>query len=356
MIRRILVILIVFLEGMTYASGYAAYHWNKGRGYAPFRHATSEGIQINNKTYKDIDDALMFKETAEGLSLSFRVTNLHGNPSARYVYVNEEGKYKKKTNPDWGFFVLTEKGDSIKFTIGRSEKDKVITSSPETDIKISYQGEVTNITTTATDSHTGPNLWQIKATPNLLTLSGGHVVQEMIAVTDIEDCNFTGFGFFAGPASEIKITDISLSLEKVIGPEKSLWWNKEELKKYIENSDDELEGFWMIFDRDLEESLLKPGGDYLLGIVKDKEDYQIIYLEGASVNSSKWETGMVKGYLRVTPFEDVFDAEWTDAEGETISTGVKAQTGEGNTLTIQFPYHSSSLRLRKVPIEKIKIN
>ena len=115
----------------------------------------------------------------------------------------------------------------------------------------------------------------------------------------------------------------------------------------MSSSRDPMEGIWVIFDRNLDESLLKPGGDYVLAIVREGERYLMIYLEGAAVNSQKWSPGMIKGILNPTYFNGIYDTEWIDAECQSLNNGVKSQYGEGETLTIQFPYHSSSLRLRK---------
>lgn len=83
--------------------------------------------------------------------------------------------------------------------------------------------------------------------------------------------------------------------------------------------------------------------------MKDGERYAILYIGGAKVNQGKWKTGMVKGYLYPDPFEGIYSVEWNDAEGMRLTESVKAQAGEGSTLTIQFPYQSSVLRLRKLP-------
>ena len=102
----------------------------------------------------------------------------------------------------------------------------------------------------------------------------------------------------------------------------------------------------------IDEKMLKTGGDYRLAIIKskDRDSYEIIYLSGGVVNGSKWKRGMIKGYITPMPFDSVYEIEWIGASGKTLK-GIKAQK-EGDILTLQFPSQSSSLRLRKLPVSK----
>lgn len=121
-----------------------------------------------------------------------------------------------------------------------------------------------------------------------------------------------------------------------------------QLKQRLDDSEDPLEGIWVIFDRTLDESLLRLGGDYKLAIVKNHDRYDIIYLEGARVNGNIWKPGMIKGHLLPTPFSGLYNLRWKDSEGKVLSNSITAQSGEGNTLLLQFPYHSSTIRLRRI--------
>lgn len=57
---------------------------------------------------------------------------------------------------------------------------------------------------------------------------------------------------------------------------------------------------------------------------------------------------MCKGHLRPTPFANLFDVEWVDAEGDVMAHDVQAEFDPlSQTLTVQFPYQGSSLRFRK---------
>ena len=82
--------------------------------------------------------------------------------------------------------------------------------------------------------------------------------------------------------------------------------------------------------------------------VKEDEKYLLIYLEGARVNSSLWKAGKVKGILHPSHFKGIYEATWIDSQGLPLSHEIKAQEGEGDTLTFSFPYQSSTIRLRKI--------
>lgn len=81
--------------------------------------------------------------------------------------------------------------------------------------------------------------------------------------------------------------------------------------------------------------------------MKDNGRYLLIYLSGAKINPTFWKTGMVKAILNPDPYPDTYSVMWYDSEGMPLNKDIKAQRGEGDTLLLQFPYQSSTLRLRK---------
>lgn len=112
----------------------------------------------------------------------------------------------------------------------------------------------------------------------------------------------------------------------------------------------ELSGLYSLFDYEVDDTYSKIGGQYRLGVVREsgEEDYQMIYLGGARENSGMWIPGMVKGKLVKTPFMNVFDVEWTDAEGGLMLHDVSGEFDPlVGMLTVRFPYQGSVLRFRK---------
>lgn len=121
-----------------------------------------------------------------------------------------------------------------------------------------------------------------------------------------------------------------------------------ELGRRIATSADPLEGVWEHLDRQMDESLLRPGGEYRLMIAKTKEDtYNIYYLDGARINPGRWRAGMKKGELSMTS-PGRYTLLWRDAEGEWMLHGLKAAMEEEGILSLLFPYHTSSVRLRRI--------
>lgn len=119
---------------------------------------------------------------------------------------------------------------------------------------------------------------------------------------------------------------------------------------YFSGSKDLMEGFWRVFDRTLDEDLIRLGGDYRLAIMRrvdSPNSYDIYYISGATVNSSAWECGDLKGRLESSGVDGVWNMTWWDAMKRPMSKDIKVQTNGLNTLQIQFPYQNSTLRLQK---------
>lgn len=324
------------------------YHWNKGRGYNSFSHATNEGIAINNLTDSLILDCFNFPEPSTDLKLSFRLKNNNGKPNKGYPYYSPEGDKKSVKNPFYGFIIITET-DTLAFTLNPHEEIYTQDSQPAVRLKFTDNNQRTIEETLRNGISTigNDNIWSVSLSDNLLSLYAGDKGLKEIMSIPLNVSLFSGFGFFAGWGSDIVVSDISATVSQY--PETTTLSNNiEDLQSYFKKSKDNMEGYWTLFDRELEETLLKTGGDYTLACIKDGEEYLFLYLDGAIVNKDKWKPGDIKIKLIPTPFEGIYYVEWHDAMKDILSNDIKAQTGEGNTLLIQFPYQSSKLRLRKI--------
>lgn len=324
-------------------------HWNKGRGYESFKYNSPEGIFLDNATDTLIYDYFSLDSgKSKKLELKFRAKNFSADPLKKNSYYNKEGKKFNESSPHWGFFITGEK-DTVIFSIKRTEKILATESEPCMEISIhdmaSKELEKCEITDGVTP-FSGDNLWNLKVSNNTIELKfGNRNLSRQLDYLFVEPV--TGFGFFAAWGAKVLISDIMLDYEADC--KRSFSYDLNEINKQLETSTDEMEGHWLIFDRDLEESLLKLGGDYELVSLKEGEDYIFLYKSGASVNKENWMPGDIKLVLHPTPFEDIFQVEWTDSMKETLTRDIKAQRGEGETLTFQFPYQSSKIRLRKIP-------
>lgn len=115
-----------------------------------------------------------------------------------------------------------------------------------------------------------------------------------------------------------------------------------------------LAGIWYVADRNMDEDLLRSGGDYRLRLRETDNGVIVIeYLEGAVTYAGRWKPGMVKGVLTPSPAEDIYSLTWIDAEGKPMShelTG--AFDRDEMTLTLGFPYQKSTLRLKRLTEER----
>lgn len=324
------------------------FHWNEGRGYYPFKYATKEGILIENQSDTLQYDYFRLNVPSYEFHLDFRSKNINGSPSKKYPYYNKKGQKISVGNPHWGFFITTEKDT---FAITAKGEEKVTAFEPVRALKITLYNLVTGKSESVSmkdkvNPYDGDNLWNVtKKQGTIIIATGNHDINEVLKVPCNSD--ITGFGFFAGWGDTLKISDINVmtdeeEMEVTLYP-------VDTLKYYLSQSTDPMEGFWTLFDRELEESLLKLGGNYTLACVKDGEDYLLIYIEGANTNSRAWKGGDLKARLIPTPFRGIYNVDWIDAMKEHLNQDVKAQESMGNTLLIQFPYQSSQIRLRKIP-------
>ena len=354
-------LLPILLAAATFCQGASAqdnraHYWNHGRGYLPFSHATSEGVLLSNATSSPISDSFTFDSPLPEFSITFRATNINARPGQRYGYMGDDGKTIFRHNPPWGFFISSSEGESLWVSVAAEEIPDAFSSSTKLRIEITdgeSSGQVSEATVNeGIDPFDGPNIWRLASSGQDITLSAGNREMKLIASVPYRLSDCQSFGFTASPAASVLISDITMSSGSPLsGMKPGKWKDPETLRRHLLSSDDEMEGYWTVFDRSLEESLLRMGGDYKFAIVKNGNAYDLVYLDGATVNRGKWKAGMIKAHIIPAFFPGVYDVEWIDAAGEKISNGVKAQSGDGSTLTIQFPYQDSTLRLRRIPVK-----
>lgn len=333
-------------------------HWNKGRSYEPFQNAGSDGIHLANTSDTLLIDSVTVAPATD-YAVTFRVDNLHGHPSRRYQYKDGTNNTRQRRRPPWAFFIEDSQGTHCWVTINKNETaDDAVSSSSTTNVSVSQDDSEHPLAEKFVKERelpfAGETLWRIEISSGNMQIIAGD--RELVSIIELP-VNLTAihsFGFAVAPGGEIMVSDISYLPAEGITEDPGNHYQalKEEelfqLKQRLDDSEDPLEGIWVIFDRTLDESLLRLGGDYKLAIVKNHDRYDIIYLEGARVNGNIWKPGMIKGHLLPTPFSGLYNLRWKDSEGKVLSNSITAQSGEGNTLLLQFPYHSSTIRLRRI--------
>ena len=128
----------------------------------------------------------------------------------------------------------------------------------------------------------------------------------------------------------------------------STTWTCEALDEYFAQSADPVEGYWKYLDRDMQDDWLKLGGRYTLAVVRADDGYDIIYIDGAQVKKSQWQSGMLKGHIKKTVFSGNYDLMWIDATMEPISEDTYATIENGIILSLYFPVYKSQVRFAKV--------
>lgn len=346
--------LSVINYGMAQSSPHSKrIHWNQSRGYAPFNYATPSGIVIDDTLSHPLSSTYLLPEESAEMTLRFMAANNHNHPSKTYQYYTESGGRKRVRHPEWGFFVKGVNQDSIIFTVKTEEKESGLSSESTMIVRVRHTGETSRNEcvekTEGVDVYTGSNYWYLTLKEKNISLYVGNRGMSEVLRFPITHGDVAEFGFITYPGAFLTISNITLSLGSPQGNVvQTDWSDPKSLSDYLLASKDEMEGYWTVFDRNLEESLLQLGGDYGFAMVKDGEDYVLIYLTGARLNADLWNPGMVKARLTPDFFPGIYKVEWIDSQALPLSHDIKAQTGEGNTLTIQFPYQSSSVRLRKI--------
>lgn len=131
-----------------------------------------------------------------------------------------------------------------------------------------------------------------------------------------------------------------------------IWEDVDDALSIFAGHKGDISGLYSLFDYDHDTNFARIGGQYSVAVLPSDNagDYDIVYIDGASVYSDMWRKGMRKGMLKASPFGNVYDVEWIDSEGNAMSHDIQADFDSlSQIITIRFPYQNSALRFRKVP-------
>lgn len=229
------------------------------------------------------------------------------------------------------------------------------TKSDALDIRIeeiaSGRGIATALLTDGVDPYRGSNSWKFLRDGDTWRLYAGNRDYKHIVTFDVE-MSVSGCPKIT-PAAEGKLNSEIMGIEiEETGHRGVIIGNPEEILASLSMNVNSLHGVYSLFDYEQDDSYAKLGGQYRVVLLPmgDEGDLAMVYVSGARTLSGRWTKGMVKGLLKSTPFANVYDVEWTDAEGSVMRHDVQADFEPlTRILTIRFPYQNSLLRFRKEP-------
>ena len=155
-------------------------------------------------------------------------------------------------------------------------------------------------------------------------------------------------GYLVGPGASVSIERAVLTIDNERQVANSTLWTVDALDEYFAQSADPAEGYWKYLDRDMQDDWLRLGGRYTLAVVRADDGYDLIYIDGAQVKKTMWQTGMLKGHMTKTIFSGNYDLTWIDATMEPIEKDAQASIENGVILTLSFPVYKSQVRFAKV--------
>jgi S1-C subfamily serine protease len=118
-------------------------------------------------------------------------------------------------------------------------------------------------------------------------------------------------------------------------------WNESKITDYLDNSTDRLEGIYEKYASDTQ---------FKIAVVKNKGNYEIIYLAGAK-NKFDWKEGDLKGIIRETAIKNFYKVDWLLADKSMVPE-VYLSTAEENFLKFDFidpKINSSSKYVKMYP-------
>ena len=320
---------------------------------------SGEYLICDNNTSDDIlltDTTLIY---SEHYRLQVRMANEHSSPRRSYSVIDSEGNKHKINNPTCGIaFNIKDNNDYWAVTLQCFDTDinNDINNRRLAIIKLihCHNGFDEVIASRQIDKginlYDGFNSLEVIIRKNELVVSVGDDELNEVIHTSYEHSTLSPVkvGCFVGAGAKVKIEREVIAFATDATINQDTRWTIDKLQQYFEKSTDPIEGFWQYQDRDMEDRWLRLGGRYTLATVATDNGYDIIYISGAETRCELWHTGMLKGRMTRTIFNNHYDLMWVDATLEPITQDAYAGIENGVLLTLKFPVYKSQLRLSKI--------
>lgn len=204
--------------------------------------------------------------------------------------------------------------------------------------------------TRGVDLHKGGNTLKIRADDNgeMSWSIGSRSVADAGSLSLSSKPDMSSFFVFCN-GSDFQLSRISVTPLRDTSVDNAVSTGNKENFIPPAQSTDSPEGLWIFLDRETDAKWARPGGQYRLGITKSDTPgkWDIIYLDGATANASRWKRGMKKGSLQSTPFTRHYDLEWIDSTFEKLDKTDEcwaSLSDDGTILTLNFPLDHSIMR------------
>lgn len=344
---------VTAVSGIASADTREPVYLNSSRGFGFLGDSGGRGdpLVLGNEG-KDTIIRFLPLDRVEEFSFSLRVSNLNNESGKTYRHAAGDGGSEPVSHPAWGLAV-TGGGRLLKFEVATLHEcyDDIMPTRMRLTARLDGTTVAETCLTAGVEYFTGENAWRLIRRGGEYILSGGNRLYDTRLQVMAPELTPDSIGLFVAPGGRISADHMSLNVLADRMPaartDVSHFADADVRNSYFSRSEDPVEGEWEIFDRTLDDTQLRVGGEYRLAIVARNGGYDMIYLSGSQKNASTWRAGMAKGSLEATSFGNVFDVVWLDPAHSPIQGEIKAQFSAPDVLVLQFADHASTLRLRK---------
>lgn len=342
---------IFLLIIISYATNAENIYLDTHSGFYPFKNASSTNLTIDNHSNTAIIDTIKVNDDYKNLSFCVRAANINNRQDKKYKYLDTDGKPTKAEFTQWGIIAFDQYQNRLEVRLHTdTSSDWEYTAEYCVKTEILLNDNIiyhTTLNASQIDLFTGENSIQLSDSDQNISIALGDRKLITLHTPEIkfDQCKYVGLIVY--PATKIYTRRISLTYTPNHANRLTTKWDTQSINRHLSKSLDSLEGYYTYLDRNFDEDLLRLGGKYTVALIKNHQGYDLIYIEGADINQHQWHTGMIKATLKPTKFQKVFAMTWYDSQMLPLSKDVIVQF-DNNTMTINFPYQKSSLRLSKI--------
>lgn len=359
--KRLLLIVLLYIECTVSYSADTKYFTclNEFEGFKK-EYCALDGkcLRLSNKSNDKVFNVEAY-DINDNTNIYIRFSNLNNKEDKQTIVQDKNGSIVKIENPEWGlvwnyvdelnYCAVKLRGyKSIQYDDILNDRCLIVELIKVTNgfEQMLYENKVRE----NVNLNDGFNVLMIESKgPSLNVYIGNHELSLVCSSSNVIVEPNSKFGYYSGPGSDVCVERIVIS--SAIDNKNKLVtkWTKREINSYIQSIEGNfIEGFWEYLDRDLDDKRLKLGGKYTIAILKnEKMGYDVLYYEGAMVNSSNWRCGMLKARLVPTIFEGNYNLVWYDAMMNELKDDTYVQYDGVNIITFYFPTDKSQIRFVK---------